>query len=60
MPNRSPKVSVIIPCYKVEKYLPKCIASLVGQTLDSYELIFINDGSPDHCIDILQEWQSRS
>ncbi|MDD5844684.1 MAG: glycosyltransferase family 2 protein [Olsenella sp.] len=55
----SPKVSVIIPCYKVEKYLPKCIASLVGQTLDNYELIFINDGSPDHCIDILKEWQSR-
>lgn len=55
----NPKVSVIIPCYKVEKYLPKCIASLVGQTLDSYELIFINDGSPDHCIDILKEWQAR-
>lgn len=55
----NPKVSVIIPCYKVEKYLPKCIASLVGQTLDSYELIFINDGSPDRCINILEDWQSR-
>jgi glycosyltransferase involved in cell wall biosynthesis len=57
--STNPKLSVIIPCYKVEKYLPKCIASLVGQTLDSYELIFINDGSPDRCIDILKEWQSR-
>ncbi|RRF91546.1 MAG: glycosyltransferase [Coriobacteriaceae bacterium] len=59
MPTAEPKVSVIIPCYKVEEYLPKCIASLIGQTLDSYELIFINDGSPDHSIDILKEWQSR-
>ena len=54
-----PKLSIIVPCYKVERYLPKCIASLIGQTLDNYELIFINDGSPDHCIDILKEWQSR-
>lgn len=57
--SSTPKVSVIVPCYKVEKYLPKCIASLVGQTLDSYELIFINDGSPDRCIDILRDWQAR-
>lgn len=55
----NPKVSVIIPCYKTEQYLPKCISSLVNQTLDSYELIFVNDGSPDHCIDILNGWQSR-
>lgn len=55
----NPKLSVIIPCYKAEKYLPKCIASLIGQTLDDYELIFINDGSPDNCADILREWQER-
>ena len=53
------KLSIIVPCYKVEKYLPKCLASLMGQTLDNYEVICINDGSPDHCIDILHEWQEK-
>lgn len=53
------KLSIIVPCYKVEKYLPKCLASLMGQTLDNYEVICINDGSPDHCIDILHEWQAK-
>ena len=53
------KLSIVVPCYKVEKYLPKCLASLMGQTLDDYEVICINDGSPDHCIDILREWQER-
>ncbi|RRF88613.1 MAG: glycosyltransferase [Coriobacteriaceae bacterium] len=38
------KLSIIVPCYKVEKYLPKCLASLMGQTLDNYEVICINDG----------------
>ena len=55
--EQSPKLSVIVPCYKVEKYLPKCLASLVGQTLQDIEVVCINDGSPDHCIDILREWQ---
>ena len=53
------KLSIIVPCYKVEKYLPKGLASLMGQTLDNYEVICINDGSPDHCIDILHEWQEK-
>lgn len=53
------KLSIIVPCYKVERYLPKCLASLVGQTLQDIEIICINDGSPDHCIDILREWEQR-
>ncbi|MDO4796938.1 MAG: glycosyltransferase [Coriobacteriales bacterium] len=53
------KLSVIVPCYKVEQYLPKCLASLVGQTLQDMEIVCINDGSPDRCIDILHEWQRR-
>lgn len=61
MPNATtkPKLSIIVPCYKVEQYLPKCLASLVGQTLQDIEVICINDGSPDRCIDILHEWQQR-
>ena len=50
-------VSIIVPCYKVERYLPKCLASLVGQTLQNIEIICINDGSPDGCLDIMREWE---
>ncbi|WP_419550490.1 glycosyltransferase family 2 protein, partial [Paratractidigestivibacter faecalis] len=42
-------LSIIVPCYKVEKYLPKCLDSLVNQTLDTIEAICINDGAPDAC-----------
>ncbi len=52
-------LSVIVPCYKVEKYLPKCLDSLMGQTLENIEAICINDGSPDHCIDILREYEEK-
>ena len=52
-------VSIIVPCYKVEQYLPRCLDSLVNQTLDNIEIICINDGSPDRCIDILKDYESR-
>ena len=52
-------LSVIVPCYKVEKYLPKCLDSLMSQTLQNIEVICINDGSPDRCIDILHEYECR-
>lgn len=51
--------SIIVPCYKVEKYLPRCLDSLVNQTLENIEIICINDGSPDHCIDILNDYKSK-
>ena len=38
------KLSIIVPCYKVEKYLPRCLDSLVNQTLEDIEVICINDG----------------
>lgn len=52
-------VSIIVPCYKVEQYLPRCLDSLVNQTLSNIEIICINDGSPDSCISILKDYQSR-
>lgn len=52
-------VSIIVPCYKVEKYLPRCLDSLVNQTLENIEIICINDGSPDRCIDILNDYKER-
>lgn len=53
------KLSIIVPCYKVEKYLPRCLDSLVNQTLEDIEIICINDGSPDNCIGILKDYQEQ-
>lgn len=47
-----PKVSIIIPVYKVEKYLSECISSVIAQTHKNLEIILIDDGSPDNCPDI--------
>lgn len=55
----NPKISIIIPCYKVEKYLPKCLDSLVNQTLGDIEIICINDGSPDNCLNILKDYRKK-
>lgn len=52
-------LSIIVPCYKVEAYLPRCLDSLVAQTLPNIEVICINDGSPDRCIDILHDYERR-
>ena len=49
-----PKVSVIVPVYKVEKYIEKCVRSLFGQTLDDIEYIFVNDCTPDASMEVLQ------
>ena len=51
------KVSVIVPIYNVEEYLPRCIDSLINQTLDSYEIILVNDGSPDQSQKIIDKYQ---
>ncbi len=53
------KVSLIIPVYNVEKYLRKCLDSAVGQTLQEYEIICVNDGSADESGDILREYAQR-
>ena len=44
-----PKVSVVIPVYKVESYLQRCVDSVLAQTLDEIEIILVDDGSPDRC-----------
>lgn len=53
----APKVSVIIPCYNVEKYLRECIDSAINQTLKDIEIICVNDGSTDGTLDIIKEYQ---
>ena len=42
-----PLFSIIIPVYKVEQYLPECIDSIIKQTFTNFELLLIDDGSPD-------------
>ena len=44
-----PQVSIIVPVYKTEKYLTRCVESLLTQTLDDIEIILVDDGSPDNC-----------
>ncbi len=53
------KVSIIVPVYKVEKYIHRSMDSLVNQTLDGVEIICINDGSPDNCPQILKEYKEK-
>ncbi len=43
------KISFIVPVYKVEKYLDECVQSILNQSFDDYEIILVNDGSPDNC-----------
>lgn len=43
------KLSYIVPVYKVEKYLEECVESILSQTMDDYEIILVDDGSPDNC-----------
>ena len=50
------KISVIIPVYKVEKYLKRCVESVVNQTYKNIEIILVNDGSPDKCGEICDKY----
>ena len=53
------KISVIIPIYKVEKYLERCINSVVNQTYENLEIILVDDGSPDDCPRICDKWAEK-
>ncbi len=53
------KVSVIVPVYKVEKYLKQCLDSIINQTLKEIEIILIDDNSPDNCGEICDEYSKK-
>ncbi len=52
-------ISVIIPVYKVEKYLEQCIRSVVEQTMEQLEIILVDDGSPDQCPELCDAWSTK-
>lgn len=52
-------VSVIVPIYKVEKFIEQCICSIVNQTYKNLEIILVDDGSPDLCPKICDEWKEK-
>ena len=56
---QNPILSIIVPIYNVEKYLKKCIESILSQTFKEYELILVNDGSPDSCLSICKEYEKK-
>lgn len=51
-----PEISMVVPVYKVEKYLHRCIDSLLQQSFSSFDLILVDDGSPDSCGDICDQY----
>lgn len=52
----NPKISIIVPVYNVEKYLRRCLDSIVTQTFTDWECICVDDGSPDNSGEILDEY----
>lgn len=59
MGNSEPLISVIVPVYKVEKYLDRCVLSIVNQTYKNLEIILVDDGSPDACPAMCDRWAEK-
>lgn len=59
MKRHIPKISVIVPVYNVDKYLDRCLNSIVNQTLKDMEIIIIDDGSTDGCPSICDRWSKK-
>ena len=57
--KENPKISVIVPVYRVEKYLDRCVESIVNQTFGDFELILVDDGSPDNCPAMCDAWAQK-
>ena len=57
--KKNPLISVVVPIYKVERYLSACVDSIVNQTYSNLEIILVDDGSPDRCPEICDEYARR-
>ena len=51
--------SVIVPIYKVEAYLPRCVDSILAQSFPDFEVILVDDGSPDRCGELCDQYRAR-
>ena len=57
--NATPLVSVVIPMYNAEKFIDKCITHLVHQTYKNLEIIIVDDGSTDDCVNVCKQWAKQ-
>ncbi len=55
-----PKLSIILPVYNVEAFLPECLDSLLGQSYEDLEILAVDDGSTDHSLEILREYEKKA
>ena len=59
MKEKNDVISVIVPIYKVEEFLDECIQSIVDQTYQNLQIILVDDGSPDRCGEICEDWARK-
>lgn len=57
--TQKPMISVVVPIYKVEDYLNRCVNSLVNQSYQNIEIILVDDGSPDNCPAMCDAWANK-
>lgn len=57
--TKVPEISIVVPVYKVEKYLHRCVDSLLNQSFTAFDLILVDDGSPDRCGQICDQYAER-
>ena len=55
----NPLVSIVVPVYKVERFLDRCVESLVNQSYENIEIILVDDGSPDSCGAMCDAWAEK-
>ncbi len=55
----NPLISIVVPVYKVEKFLDRCVGSLVAQSYENIEIILVDDGSPDNCGAMCEAWAEK-
>ena len=56
---KEPLISIIVPIYRVEEYLDKCLSSIINQTYKNLEIILVNDGSDDNSIKIAKKYAKK-
>ena len=57
---KSVSLSVILPCYNVAQYIERAVNSILRQDFDDYEVIIVNDGSPDNLLEVCEKWGGQA